>query len=110
LDSAWGEVGDVAEVVASAGGCVYPITTPGGKSKIVFFREVRDMWPYGYWYPWRRGWHRYWWIPHYAWPWMPIPKEDEIAMLEEQARIFERELENIKKRLEELKKEEVKNA
>jgi hypothetical protein len=31
-------------------------------------------------------------------------------MLEEQARIFERELENIKKRLEELKKEEVKNA
>jgi hypothetical protein len=31
-------------------------------------------------------------------------------MLEEQARILERELESIRKRLEELKKQEVKNA
>jgi len=31
-------------------------------------------------------------------------------MLEEQARILERELENIRTRLEELKKQEVKNA
>lgn len=40
----------------------------------------------------------------YAWPWAPIPKEAEIAMLEEPARILEGELDNIKKRLEELKK------
>jgi len=49
-------------------------------------------------------------MPPYAWGWAPIPKEDEIAMLEEQARILERELESIRKRLEELKKQEVKNA
>lgn len=40
----------------------------------------------------------------------PYPKEDEIAMLEEQAQGLERELESIRKRLEELKKKEVKNA
>ena len=69
------------------------------------------MWPwYGYWRPWGWGWHRRWWMPPYAWGWAPIPKEDEIAMLEEQARILERELESIRKRLEELKKQEVKNA
>ncbi len=63
---------------------------------------------YGYWYPWGWGWHRRWWMPPFAWP--SIPKEDEIAMLEEQAGILERELESIRKRLDELKKQEVNNA
>jgi len=40
----------------------------------------------------------------YTWPWAPLPKDQEIAMLEEQARILEAELDGIKKRLEELKK------
>jgi len=39
-----------------------------------------------------------------------MPKEHEIAMLEEQAQRLESELDIIKKRLEELKKKEVKNA
>jgi predicted nucleic acid-binding Zn-ribbon protein len=33
-----------------------------------------------------------------------MPKEQEIAMLEDQARALERDLDNIRKRLEELKK------
>jgi len=40
----------------------------------------------------------------YTWPWAPLPKDQETAMLEEQARILETELDGIKKRLEELKK------
>ena len=69
------------------------------------------MWPwYKYWHPWGWGWHRHWWIPPYAWTWASIPKEDEIAMLEDEARVLERALERIRKRLEELKKQEVKNA
>jgi len=60
------------------------------------------MWPwYGYWRPW--GWPGYW-AASYAWPWAPIPKEQEIAMLEEQSRMLEAELAGIKSRLEELKK------
>jgi hypothetical protein len=43
-------------------------------------------------------------LPSFGWPWASLPKEDEIAMLEEQARILERELDSIRKRLEELKK------
>jgi len=63
------------------------------------------MWPwYGYRHPWRWGWPGYWGATPYAWPWAPIPKEQEIAMLEEHGRILEGELDNIKKRLEELKK------
>ena len=62
------------------------------------------MWPwYAYWHPWR--WMpRYWGMTRYTWPWAPLPKDQEIAMLEEQARILEAELDGIKKRLEELKK------
>jgi len=61
------------------------------------------MWPwYGYWHPW--GWPGYWRATPYAWPWAPVPKEQEITMLEEQARILESESDRIKKRLEELKK------
>lgn len=63
------------------------------------------MWSYySYWNPWVCGWRRHWWFPPFAWSGAFIPKEEEIAMLEEQAHILERELENIKNRLEELKK------
>jgi hypothetical protein len=65
---------------------------------------------YGYWHPWGWRWHRHWGVPPVAWAWAPPPREEEIAMLEDQARILERELESIRKRLEELKKQEVKNA
>ena len=105
-----GGAGGVAEAVASAGAGMHHTITPGGKSRIKLSKEVRDMWPYGYWHPWGWGWYRRWWVPPYAWPWPSIPKEDEIAMLEDQAQVLERELENIKKKLEELKKQEVKNA
>jgi len=69
------------------------------------------MWPwYGYWHAWRWGWPRHWPVAPYTWPWAAIPKEQEIAMLEDQARLLESELDGIRKRLEELKKQEVKNA
>jgi hypothetical protein len=69
------------------------------------------MWPgYRYWHPWRWAWPRHWLAAPYAWPWAPIPKEQEIAMLEDQEKVLQRELESIKSRLEELKKQEVKNA
>lgn len=60
-------------------------------------------------FPWLPRW---WWagiyraiLPHPAPYWIPpLPKEEEIAILEEVARMLEQELERIKKRLEELKK------
>ena len=55
----------------------------------------------GYPWPWMP---RYWGMPSYANPWGCIPKEQEIAMLEDQAKVLEDELNSIKKRLEELKK------
>lgn len=63
------------------------------------------MWPWhGYWYYRGWGWPRYWWrVPHFG-PWAPVTKEQEIAFLEEEARILESELEAIRERLEELKK------
>lgn len=61
------------------------------------------MWPwYGYGYPW--GWPTYWGGFPYGWPWAVMPKEQEIAMLEERAKMLEAELDSINKRLEELKK------
>jgi hypothetical protein len=69
------------------------------------WKEVRGMWPwYGYGHPWGWGRHRCWWLPPYAWPWATPSREEETAMLEEQARILGRELESVNKRLEELKK------
>lgn len=61
------------------------------------------MWPwYAYSYPWR--WMpRHWGMTPYTWPWALLPKDQEIAMLEEQARMLEAELDGIKKRLEEQK-------
>jgi hypothetical protein len=73
------------------------------KPQTKFLKKVKDMWSwYGYRNPW--GWPGYWGATPYGWPWAPIPKEQEIAMLEEQARMLESELDSIKKRLEELKK------
>ncbi len=60
------------------------------------------MWPW-FWRPWGWFWPSYWYHP-YGWPGAPIPKEQEIAMLEEQERWLSSELEGIRKRLEELKK------
>lgn len=63
-------------------------------------------WAYGYpyWDPWawRSPWYRG--VSPYWSPWGTMPKEQEIAMLEDQARALEGDLEDIRKRLEELKK------
>jgi len=40
----------------------------------------------------------------YGYPWGAIPKEEEIAMLEEQERWLIGELDGVRKRLEELRK------
>ena len=86
-----------------AGAGLHLIGIPGGKTELNLSKEVKDMWPwYGYWRPW--GWPGYWGATPYAWPWAPIPKEQEIAMLEDQARMLESELASIRSRLEELKK------
>ncbi|MGB9717554.1 MAG: DUF5320 domain-containing protein [Thermoproteota archaeon] len=68
---------------------------------------------YPYWAWWRCRWFpwlpRWWWMGIYG-PitpyWMPpMSREDEIAMLQEEARILEQELDAIRKRLEELGKQ-----
>jgi len=66
------------------------------------------MWPwFGFWHPW--AWHRYrmpYAYPYggYGYPWGAVPKEEEIAMLEEQEKCLTRELDGVRKRLEELRK------
>jgi len=40
----------------------------------------------------------------YVSPWAPMPKEQEIAMLEDEARWLETELDSIRKRIEQLQK------
>jgi len=68
---------------------------------------------YPYWLWWRCRWFpwlpRWWWTGIYGpiTPYTGLPKEQEIAMLEDQKKMMEEELKQIKKRLEELKKEEV---
>jgi hypothetical protein len=66
------------------------------------------MWPwFGFWHPW--AWHRYR-IPYaypyggYGYPWGAMPKEEEIAMHEEQEKCLTSELNGVRKRLEELRK------
>ena len=69
------------------------------------------MWPwYGYSSPRVWGWPGYWRTTPYAWPWAPISKKQEIAVLEDRGRMLGSELESVNKRLEELKKWEVKYA
>jgi len=46
----------------------------------------------------------YWGMSPYSWPWAPMPKDQEITMLEQQASMLETGLDSIRKRLEELKK------
>ncbi len=64
---------------------------------------------YPYW-SWRYGWSPWlpWWIGQYRRisPYMRPPKEQEIAMLEAQRKLFKEAPEQIEKRLEELKEEE----
>jgi hypothetical protein len=64
-------------------------------------------WAYlGYWHPWygavaphgRPGFYPYWS------PWGPLPKEQEVAMLNDQASMLEQELGQVRTRLEELQK------
>lgn len=71
--------------------------------------------PYGMgragWYAWPQAafWMRYGppWYPAAYWPpFQPWTKEEEKAMLEDQVEILEGQLSQIKKRLEELEKEE----
>ncbi len=72
------------------------------------------MFPYianwlGYWfrYYWRFPW-TFWWLPPYI-PFTPfgvptIPKEEEVRILEDHARILEQQLNDIRRRIEELKR------
>lgn len=66
------------------------------------------MWPWSrFRHPW--GWPGYG-VPYgypyggYGHPWGPMPKEEEIAILEEQERCLTTELDEVKKRLETLRK------
>jgi len=66
------------------------------------------MWPwFGFCHPW--GLPRYrmpYGYPYggYGYPWGAMPKEEEIAMLEEQEKYLSSELDGVRKRLEELRK------
>ena len=66
-----------------------------------------DWWWRCRWFPWLPRW---WWTGIYGpitpWGWFTptVSKEEEIAMLEDQAKMLEKELEDIRRRLEELKK------
>jgi predicted NAD/FAD-binding protein len=67
------------------------------------------MWPwFGAWHPW--GWHwggvpyGYSRAPGYGYPWA-IPKEEEIRILEDQERWLSSELDEVRKRLSELRGE-----
>ena len=65
---------------------------------------------FGCWHPW--AWHHGYRMPYgypyvgygYGYPWGAMPKEEEIAMLEEQERWLTSELDGVRKRLEELRK------
>lgn len=69
------------------------------------YRYPHWYWGRCRWFPWLPRW---WWTGMYGpiTPYAPIPKEQEKAMLEDQAKQLEQTLEHIRKRLEELKKEE----
>jgi hypothetical protein len=62
------------------------------------------------WWPWWRPCHGYLYAPYgypygwYGYPYAPMPKEQEVAMLEDRSRWLESELGTIRGRLEELKK------
>ena len=58
------------------------------------------------WFPWLPRW---WWTGIYGpiAPYVSLPKEQEIALLENQKKLMEEALKEIKKKLEELRKEEM---
>jgi len=65
------------------------------------------VWPYIWWYPW--AWSQiypyYGYLPYslpYTWPMMSIPKEQELAWLRDQERMYEEELKLIRERIKEL--------
>lgn len=60
-------------------------------------------WPYMYY--WMRGCYPWDWMP-YRFPFQPLTKEREVALLEDQAKMLQEQLAQIQKRLEELKKQE----
>lgn len=67
------------------------------------------MWPwFGHWHPWARQPGVPYGYPYgayvYAYPWEAMPKEAEIAMLEQQRRWLTDKLDVVGKRLEELRK------
>ena len=70
--------------------------------------EGDKMWHrFGCWHPWAwPGYRMPYGYPYggYGYPWGAIPKEEEIAMLEEQERYLTSELDGVTKRLEELRK------
>ena len=63
------------------------------------------------WHPW--AWHHGYGMPYvypyggygYGYPWGAMPKKEEIAMLEEQEKWLTSELDGMRKRLEELRKQ-----
>jgi len=67
------------------------------------------MWSwFGCWHPWAWQWRVPCWYPYagygYSYPWGAMPREEEMAMLEEQERWLTSELEGVRKRLEELRR------
>ena len=66
------------------------------------------MWPwFGFWHPWAwLGYRMPYGYPYggYGYRWGAIPKEEEMALLEEQEGCLIRELDGVRKRLEELRK------
>ena len=70
-------------------------------------RSFGNPYPFCRWFPWLPRW---WWTGIYGpltpFTWQPtLPKEQEIAFLEDQKKLIEKELSQINKRLEEIKKE-----
>jgi hypothetical protein len=67
------------------------------------------MWPrFGYWHPWARQYRVPYGYPYVGYgcgyPWGVMPKEEEIAMLEEQERWLADELDGVRRKLGELRK------
>jgi len=62
----------------------------------------------GYWHPWAWQYRVPYGYPYggygYGYPWGTVPREEEVAMLEEQERWLTSKLDGVKKRLEELRK------
>lgn len=56
-------------------------------------------------WPWFAQWLSYYWYPWgYGFPYPPLSKEQEISMLEDQARALQGQLDRITARLQELRK------